>query len=227
MGKKSGVSSSKERFGWRLLVVVSLLVGMAAVFPYLTFDPASSRVQLDPEKTWLYPLLIVHILTAFVALATGPVQFWESFRVKNMRLHRQLGKLYLASVWISGATGIAVAVFEQNFTKQMSFLTLAILWLVTGWKGYRTIRRGDVQGHRDWMIRNYAVTLVAVTARLVVPMLMLLYGAARGFSVPGGVPEIVEAVLEVNIWLGIIVNVMLAERVIREGRFRQRLGRKE
>ncbi|MGW7699579.1 DUF2306 domain-containing protein [Kitasatospora sp. NPDC054768] len=43
---------------------------------------------------------------------------------------------------------------------------LAAAWLSTAARAYRTIRRGEVQAHRIWTIRNYAPTFAAVTLRL-------------------------------------------------------------
>jgi uncharacterized membrane protein len=199
---------------WRLLVVISILVGAFAVFPYLGLDPAKSRIKLDPALALQFPLLLVHIFTAFLALLIGPLQFWESFRLKYARFHRLIGIVYLGCLGVSATTGVVITAYEESFTKQLAFLTLTMLWLVTGWKGFAAIRRRDVRAHRIWMMRNYAVTLVAITARVIVPLCMLLYLALRGFSVSEGVPRIVEDVLQVNIWLGIVLNLMVAEWVI-------------
>lgn len=204
----------KRRGVWRLLVVISILVGVFAVAPYLGLDSAKSRIRLDPSSAWQYPFLLVHIFTAFLALLIGPLQFWETFRLKNVRLHRLFGSMYLGCVFCSGAFGIVVGVYEESFTKQLAFFTLDLLWLATGWKGYFAIRRRDVAAHRNWMIRNYAMTLVAITARAIVPICMLLYAALRGFSVPEGVPRIVEDVLQVNIWMGIVLNLIAVEWLI-------------
>src|SRR5206468_1879404 len=38
----------------------------------------------------------------------------------------------------------------------------------------RAARRHDFTAHRDWMMRNYALTFLAVTSRVVVPLLLLV-----------------------------------------------------
>ncbi|MGW7582161.1 DUF2306 domain-containing protein [Kitasatospora sp. NPDC054769] len=48
----------------------------------------------------------------------------------------------------------------------MALCLLAAAWLSTAARAYRTIRRGEVQAHRIWTIRNYAPTFAAVTLRL-------------------------------------------------------------
>ena len=39
---------------------------------------------------------------------------------------------------------------------------------------YLRVRQGDLEAHREWMIRNYALTFAAVTLRLWLPFLMLI-----------------------------------------------------
>jgi Predicted membrane protein (DUF2306) len=49
------------------------------------------------------------------------------------------------------------------------FGILAVLWFLTGLEAYRTMRRGNIKAHRRWMIRNFALTLAAVTLRNQLP----------------------------------------------------------
>ncbi|MBP1082140.1 hypothetical protein JOC74_002633 [Bacillus capparidis] len=61
------------------------------------------------------------------------------------------------------------------------------------------------------MIRSFGVTLVAVSGRVAVPVLLLTYYTLNGFSLPGGREKMVEEVLNVNIWVGLIVNFIIVE----------------
>lgn len=88
---------------------------------------------------------------------------------------------------------------------------MGVLWLVTGWRAYRAIRRGDVASHRAWMIRNYALTYSAVTLR--VWLLLLL--APLWLGVPWGFAETFAnayAALPLVSWLP---NLVFAEWLIR------------
>ncbi len=49
---------------------------------------------------------------------------------------------------------------------KLGFAILAVLWLSSSWMAYSRIRAGDIDSHREWMIRNYALTFAAVTLRL-------------------------------------------------------------
>jgi hypothetical protein len=51
----------------------------------------------------------------------------------------------------------------------LGFGILAVLWFLTGLEAYRTVRRGNIEAHRRWMIRNFALTLAAVIPRNQLP----------------------------------------------------------
>ena len=69
--------------------------------------------------------------------------------------------------------------------------------------GYTTIRRGDVSGHRAWMLRAYAIGLGAGTQVLTQMAGSLLLGAPS---------ELSEALL---IGAGWVINLAVAEWAIR------------
>lgn len=55
-----------------------------------------------------------------------------------------------------------------------AFATLAILWLATSILAVNSARRRRFAEHREWMLRNYALTFAAVTVRLIAfPILIL------------------------------------------------------
>ncbi|WP_244440951.1 DUF2306 domain-containing protein [Neobacillus jeddahensis] len=209
--RKMGVTNRmKASKGWWLLVIVSIGVMSPFVAPYLTFDPGNSRVSMTPSSLQ-FPLLVAHIGTACVALISGFFQFLESIRIKAPKLHRNLGRVYVGSVFLSGGIALVYLFYVDNFSKAISFLVLAMIWIYTCWKGYRTALKKRFAEHRKWMIRSFAVTLVAVSARLLVPFLLLAYAALHRFSLPGGRMMMVEEVLNVNIWVGLLVNFIVVE----------------
>jgi hypothetical protein len=53
---------------------------------------------------------------------------------------------------------------------RFGFTALAVLWLYTASMAYKHIRHKDIEGHRRWMIRNYALTFAGVMLRLWVPV---------------------------------------------------------
>jgi hypothetical protein len=198
---------------WWLLVLVSLGVIIPFMAPYLTFDPAKSRIPIT-STTIQFPVLVAHIVFAFIALISGFFQFRERIRIHKPKIHRFIGRIYVSSVIISGLLALIVIFYIENFAKVTSFLALSVTWLFTCWKGYRSALRKNFAEHRIWMIRSFGITLVAVSGRLLVPVLLLTYYVLNGFSLPGGREKMVEEVLNVNIWVGLIVNFIIVEWMI-------------
>ncbi|WP_258023053.1 DUF2306 domain-containing protein [Brevibacillus formosus] len=112
---------------WLWLFLVSLVIIVPFMFPYLTLDPANSRITIIPG-TVQYPLLVAHIVSAFIALLTGFFQFVDRIRLKNPRIHRFLGRIYVYSVFISGLLSLASIFYAEDFMKATSFLK-TYLWL--------------------------------------------------------------------------------------------------
>jgi uncharacterized membrane protein len=200
----------KQKRSWWILFIVSLGVMIPFMLPYLTLDPAKSRVAITSNNIQ-YPLLVTHIIFACIALISGFLQFIERIRIQNPKTHRVLGRVYVISVFISGLLALAVVFYIENFTKSLAFLTLTIVWLVTCWNGYHSAVKRRFNQHRIWMIRSFGVTLVAVSARLLVPLLLLSYYILNGFAIPGGRVRMVEEVLNVNIWVGLMLNFIIVE----------------
>lgn len=206
--------SGSVKITWSILAVVAVGVGIFASAPYFTLDPAKSRVELNPSFSLHYSFLAAHIILALTALIAGMFQFIERVRIRSPQLHRAAGRVYVVCVFLSGSLGLIISVYIESFTKVTAFLTLSLLWLFTSWKGYRTAVLRRFQDHRVWMLRSYAITLVAVTARLIVPVCILLYLSLHGFRLPGGREAMVEAILETNIWIGLAINLVLVEWIV-------------
>ncbi|MCD1257262.1 DUF2306 domain-containing protein [Paenibacillus athensensis] len=197
-----------------LLPLISLAVIVPFMAPYFTLDPARSRIEVGPDGLQ-FPVLVAHIATAFVALVLGFIQLLEPLRRSRPGLHRRLGRGYAMCVLLSGLLALIVTAYITDFGKAVSFITLSLLWLFTTLLGVRAARRRQWEAHRRWMYRSFAFTLVAVSGRLLVPLLLLLlYAALHGFALPGGREAMVEAVLNVNIWAGLVLNLIVTEWLV-------------
>ena len=160
-----------------------LLMGLVFVFSFgiagyalVTYSmwPLGSRVHPEMQAAFEANRLIVytHIFASAVALLLGPFQFLKRFRRQRPDLHRWLGRVYLTvGILLGGLAGLAMSTFAfGGLLSQTGFAGLALAWLFTGRQAFATIRRGDIAGHRRWMIRNFAVTLAGVTIRLYLPI---------------------------------------------------------
>lgn len=209
------------RRSWRIWVLFVVAVGATAAMaaPYVLLDPASSRIETTGPLH--YALLVTHVFTASVALVLGPLQFVARIRA-HRRVHRAIGRCYLLlGVLPSALAGIPLAMLSGRPVTQIG-LTLPFLgWLVTGWLAYRAARRGDVAAHRDWMLRNVALTFLAVTARVLVPVMLVAQIPFSGTAtLAAGVPSLIP----IGQVLGWVINLLVAEAVIR--RRRRQAGRR-
>ncbi|MGJ6960838.1 DUF2306 domain-containing protein [Streptosporangium sp. G11] len=189
---------------WGLMAVSAVGFAAQSVPPYLTGDTADAVLPLNPDVALHYLSLTVHAVPGGLALALGPLQFVNRLRVRRPRLHRVVGRVYMISVVIASiAAAFAAAVTISGFAVQVAFYILVAAWLYTLAMAYRSIRRGDVQLHRIWMIRNYALTFAAVTLRV-----YLLLGLQLSPSVE------FEAIYAAAVWASILGNVLVTEYFI-------------
>jgi uncharacterized membrane protein len=204
----------RNRKAW-LVLAVAIVFTAVLTYPYLGLDIENSRLDVRGELH--YAVLVVHIFTAAVALVLGPLQFVPRIRA-HKRIHRTIGKCYLGiGVLPSALTTIPVAILSGRLLTQIGLISAAILWLLTGGLAYRAARRRDFATHRDWMLRNYALTFLAVTARILVPLLLVVQ-IPFGSAAPGQIGERATSMIPVGQTLGWIVNLAVAEAVIRRRR---------
>lgn len=207
------------RIGWTWVLLSSLGIAAFAVAPYLTAPLSESSGGLaDWYDGRPWPILVAlyaHIVGGGLALVLGPVQFWRGFRTRHPLAHRWVGRTYLTSVGIAAIAGLVLAPVNQaGIVGLFGFGALGVLWLVTGWRAFHSIRAKDVASHRAWMMRNFALTYAAVTLRIWLPLLIFaqvpLAGPA-GFDADAAFANAYAAVP----FLAWLPNLIVAEWLIR------------
>jgi uncharacterized membrane protein len=165
---------------------------------YLLWAPSDSHFS-----QYIVPLRL-HIAGGIGALLAGPWQFSERLRKRALNLHRWLGRFYLVEVALASVAGFAMAtVSQEGMATHFGFGALAVLWFLSGFEAYRMARKRDIPAHRDWMIRNFALSLAAVTLRVYLPLMMLLlHWSFR------------QSYITVS-WLCWVPNLLLAEWLVR------------
>jgi uncharacterized membrane protein len=205
------------------LVLAILVIGVIATpilsFPYVLLDRAASRIDVTTDLAWA--LLVVHVTTASTAMLLGALQFVPRIRA-NRRRHRIIGRTFLGFGAVAFVlTGIPLAITTPNGNvTRYGVLIPAVLWPLLAVTGWRAIRRGDVVRHREWMVRVYAVTFFAITTRLLVPLLLLGQVPVMQSRYDGDVQAAVEATIPYGQWLGWMINLVIAQLIIRRWRSR-------
>lgn len=157
--------------GWSIVISIALYFVYANVLRY--YDLANPVYAPSPTGNKPFaPSLITHITFGTIALLIGPLQFFSGVRKKYPIAHRTIGKIYLISLLIAGATAAYLAVahnliVKQEFVFGTGVLGLALSWYVTAGMAYWAIRKRNFLQHQEWMIRSYVVTNGFTTFRLV------------------------------------------------------------
>lgn len=184
-----------------LLSLLTLGVAGYVVVTY-AFMPLGSALHPDMEANFLAnaSAIYTHVFASIAALTLGPFQFSNKLRQKRPALHRWMGRGYLVvGVLVGGLSGLYMS--RHAFggpVAQLGFATLAVLWLYTGGRAYLSIRSGELADHRKWMLRNFSLTMAAVTLRIYLPLSM-----AAGIEFTLAYPVIA--------WLCWVPNLALAE----------------
>lgn len=154
--------------GARFKTVLWIGLGLTALFVFITSEVLlvvdypmyhGYRLQVIADRQ----LLIPHVLAGVIALVAGPVQFSSRFRLRHLKFHRALGRIYVGCVFIGAFTGIALA----NGRPGLPGTSMqAAAWIVCTTAAFVTARNRQIAVHRQWMARSYAVTFTFVSSRV-------------------------------------------------------------
>jgi uncharacterized membrane protein len=118
------------------------------------------------------PWLLVHVICGLTASLIGPFQFIPWIRRTNVTLHRTLGKIYLGSITLStGVSFYLVSTARLGIVYATGLAMLGVVWFGCTFMAYIAIRKGNLQMHKEWMIKSYVLTLSFVSFRLVEDLL--------------------------------------------------------
>ncbi len=211
----------RHRVGVGIVAVIAVVIAMVSIANYaggslesLAEDGlglASTYVDVSPM---LQAAFYVHIGAASLALLLGPAQFSRRIRQRTPRIHRLIGRTYLIAVAIGAISAVTILpVNSAGFNGFFGFGFLALLWAITGFQAYRSIRAGHVASHHAWMIRNYALTFAAATLRIWLGILIAIQlpfaGADPDFD------ELFDNAYAVVPFLSWLPNIVFAEWLIR------------
>ena len=121
----------------------------------------------EPFQWWLLP----HGIAGACALLLGPMQFSDRVRNRFRWLHRVIGRIYVAGVFVAAPLGFYIQFFQERMGDPRSFSVAAAvdaaLWMITTGIALVFILKGKVHEHRQWMTRSFAVALVFLEVRVI------------------------------------------------------------
>lgn len=196
------------KFGWLIITLFSVfLFSITTLYFYYYQISDYNFLAKKQEVVFNYfwrTAFYIHITGGMLALLLGPFQFIKKLRSKFPKWHRTMGKIYLAAIlFLAGPSGLFMAFYAEGGTiAVIGFSIMALLWMYTTYMAYETIRKRNIDAHRAWMTRSFALTFAAVTLRLYVPI------ASAVFHVPGFYVEASSA------WVSWLPNLLVAELLL-------------
>src|SRR5262245_1920313 len=157
-----------------------------------------------PVRWWLLP----HGFGGLIALVAGPFQFSSRLRQRHLRVHRMMGRAYLIGVAIAVPFSVYLSLTHSTLAFRFFLLTLAAAWLLTTAVAFAAVRSRNVQIHREWMVRSYAITTTFVTTR-VLTAIPAIGGGGEAISIPAQWSLLVVMLLLVElglVWRNLFVN---------------------
>ena len=164
---------------WFLFALFAIVIGLYPMI-YFIVDAKIGILQSKTDELLASTLWNIgffgHITFGGLALLVGWSQFSSKLRSRKMRLHRNLGKFYIIAVLISGICGVFIGFYATGgLIAQLGFISLGVIWLSTTFIAYNHIRNGDTVKHEHFMIFSYAACFAAVTLRIWLPLLTVLF----------------------------------------------------
>jgi uncharacterized membrane protein len=192
--------------GWGTVAVLAGFISVVSL-RLLSFNPEALSEELRPNLINHPIVFYAHTVVAPLALLFGVWQFLPATRRSSY--HRWAGRLYVVCVAFASIAGFVIATTtEIGLRAGAGFMILAVLWFIATTTAYFWARTGNFVRHRVWMIRSYALTCAAITLRIILPA-----GTTLGASFADS--YIVAA------WGSWIINLLIAEWIIRRARFRE------
>jgi uncharacterized membrane protein len=213
--KKPGAPAKAGSANWLVaaLLVLSALPLIAGAF---RLSQLAGGAEITPANARFFasPLpVVVHIVGAAVYALVGAFQFAPGFRRRLPGWHRVAGRLVVLCGLLVGLSALWMTLFYPwpagdgalLYVLRLLFGSAMVVSIVLG---FAAIRRGDVMGHRVWMMRGYAIGLGAATQMLTLTV---------GELVVGPPTELSRGLLMGAGW---VINLAVAEWAIRRRRSR-------
>lgn len=170
------ISVGKDRINLWSLLGWMLVLALACYYTYTNalryFDFSNPVYTPGPTGSKPFaPFLATHVAGGVIALLIGPLQFFSLLRKKYVQLHRNIGKVYLACIYLSGmaATYLAIVhnlLLKKEFVFGTGALGMALAWFLTAGMALWAIKHRNFLQHQEWMIRSYVLTSNFILFRL-------------------------------------------------------------
>lgn len=186
-------------FSMLMLKVISQYTGFDKNVGFLMFK---QKVVGNPYwMTFFY----IHIFSITLCLLAGLTQFSNRFLIENRKLHQWIGKIYVYNILVINVPACFVLGLFSNggIIGITGFILQDILWAYFTVKAVLLVKKGHIAGHKKYMILSYAVTITAITFRII----KNLFYKENLYDY--------ELFYGLNVWLSLAINLSAAFFIIR------------
>ena len=163
------------------LLLLGMLSVIAGAFRLSQLSGMSDAMPVNPRFTPMPLPVVLHIVSATVFATLGPLQFVAGVRRRWPAWHRVAGRLLVACGLLVGLTGLWMTLFyappdNSGPLLYASRIVFGSAMVASIGIGLTAILRRNVQGHRLWMSRGYAIGLGAATQMLLLMVAEIVAG---------------------------------------------------
>lgn len=143
-----------------MVAVMAILVGLYPTIYFFIprkFGLLQSKSDAILNNVFWNIEFYMHIILGGLALLIGWTQFRLKLRPKNLKLHRQVGKVYVIASLLSAVACIYIALYATGgIITSLGFICLGIIWFYTTLRAYIAIKNKQIDKDQNMMIYSYA-----------------------------------------------------------------------
>jgi uncharacterized membrane protein len=189
------------------ILIFSILM-LKTISQYTGFDKNVGFLMFKQKVVgnpyWMM-FFYIHIFSITLCLLAGITQFSTRFLIENRKLHRWIGKMYVYNILVINVPACFILGLFSNggMIGITGFLLQDILWAYFTVTAVLLIKKGNISGHKKYMILSYAVTTTAITFRIIKNLIYKenLYDY--------------ELFYGLNVWISMVINLSIAYLMIR------------
>lgn len=155
-----------------LLLILACAVTAYALGYYWIYNGSNEGFSVK-FRTLNTLLVYAHFIGGGLALTLGALQLWSK---RPSRLHRWLGRCYCVCVFVGTIGGAYLSFYSHlGIATGLGFFILALLWPYTTFMALRFALTHQVEAHRRWILRSFALSCAAISLRVLLPLLSLVF----------------------------------------------------
>ncbi len=163
------------------LILLSAIPLLAGTFRLIQLAGGPEVMPADERFAGFPAPLVVHLLGAALYALVGAFQFVPRFRRRHLTWHRRAGRVLAhAGLLVAGSALWMTLLYSQKpgtgdllYVFRLVFASAMAACLVLG---VTAVRRRDIDAHRAWMIRAYAIGLAAGTQAFTEGIVTSIFG---------------------------------------------------